>query len=251
MYYEDWSHKIADIISSFCEQIKPLSEKIDVWEYHIKCELIKASEKLKPVRAFYILSDYQFTYWKPLSSDDIDILVSTDDVNGYLASKIEDNSFIDYDEIFNEILSSDFISTVDKVLLQQSIEAMKKELFDLALVGIMVVIDDVLTNITNDATTSIGKRLRIIEKKLEDLLDEEWKEISDRDITVIGMYITWTESLNAFNEHSNFNKPESEPQKLNRHWTLHGRKTGFANKLDCCKIINLLYGLIYFGEETK
>lgn len=62
------------------------------------------------------------------------------------------------------------------------------------------------------------------------------------------MYLTWTETMKDFQKRSEFAKPEEEPEDLNRHWIAHGRKTINATKLDDCKMINALYGLMYFGN---
>lgn len=55
--------------------------------------------------------------------------------------------------------------------------------------------------------------------------------------------------MNRFDKFSNFNISESEPKDLNRHWIAHGRKMSIATKLGCCKMINALYGLVYFGNS--
>lgn len=56
------------------------------------------------MRAFYILAEHQFTYWKPLYVDEIERIVNASDVNEYLSEKIEDKSFIDYDVLCNEMI---------------------------------------------------------------------------------------------------------------------------------------------------
>ncbi len=101
---------------------------------------------------------------------------------------------------------------------------------------------------TCNVSTNISKRIADIRKKVENLLDKEWEYLKEGEITVFGMYITWTRTMEGFQVYSEFDKPETEPTGLNRHWIAHGRKTTIATKLDCCKMINALYGLLYFGN---
>lgn len=145
--------------------------------------------------------------------------------------------------------STSLFSGTNKSILHQAVQAMDIGLYDLALIGIVTVFDGVLSVVTKNTTTKISKRLNEIEDKIDRLSEEQWESLDESDITVFGMYITWTESMKGFQEYSEFDKPEKEPKGLNRHWISHGRKTTDATKLDCCKMINALYGLIYFGSS--
>lgn len=96
------------------------------------------------MRAFYILDEHQFTYWKPLYVDEIERIVNASDVNEYLSEKIEDKSFIDYDVLCNEMIQSELLSDTNKAILRQSVQAMNIGLYDLTLVGVAVVFDGAL-----------------------------------------------------------------------------------------------------------
>lgn len=240
-------YAVADLIS---ERLKPYAEMMKIIEQNVKNALESFAEKAKPLGAFYILAKHQFTYWKPLYLDDVEKIISTSDVNKYLEEKIDDASFIDYSALCNEMIHSELLSDVNKSILNQSFQSMNMGLYDLSLVGIVTVFDGVLSIATNDATTSIIKRLKEIGNRMDALSDDEWEKLNESEMTVFGMYITWTESMKDFQKVSDFKQPESEPKELNRHWISHGRKTSCATKLDCCKMINALYGLIYFGTSV-
>lgn len=237
-------YALADLLS---ERLKPYAEMMNSIEQNVKKALERFAENVKPLKAFYILAKHQFTYWKPLYLNDVKKIISTSDVNRYLAEKIDDASFIDYNILCNEMIHSELLSDVNKSILNQSFQAMNMGLYDLSLVGIVTVFDGVLSTATNDAATSIIKRLKEIDNKMDVLSDDEWEKLNELDMTVFGMYFTWTESMKDFQKFIDFKQPESEPKELNRHWISHGRKTSSATKLDCCKMINALYGLIYFG----
>lgn len=250
MSLNDLNNNMAGLygfIDAFRERIKPYMETIKIIEENARKALEEFAEKMKPVRAFYILAEHQFTYWKPLCRDDIEQIIETQDVNAYLKERIEDKNFIDYDEAFEEMIQSVLLSETNKSILHQSFKAMDADLYDLALVGVTSVFDGVLTVATKDDSTQMSKRIGEIEKKMENLSDEEWELLKESERTAIGMYITWAGTMKGFQAYSEFSKPETEPTELNRHWIAHGRKTTIATKLDCCKMINALYGLMYFG----
>lgn len=240
---------LYSFINSFHEQLKPYAEQWEIIENNARSVVQEFAEKIKSVRVFYILAEHQFTYWKPLYVDEIEGIVNANDVNEYLAEKINDKSFIDYDMLCNEMTQSELLSDTNKAILRQSVQAMNIGLYDLTLVGVVTVFDGVLSTVTNDDTTKIYKRLNQIKYKLKNLSEEEWKLLDESEITAFGIYITWIESMKGFQKYSDFSKPETEPKDLNRHWITHGRKTIIATKLDCCKMINALYGLIYLGTS--
>ena len=146
------------------------------------------------------------------------------------------------------MVHSDLLSDTNKAVLKQAISAIDMDLYDLALVGLVAIFDGALTVATNNTTSNIQKRLDEINLRLDGLSEEEWELLDESDITIFGMHITWTQTMNEFRKCSNFAAPETEPKDLNRHWIAHGRKTSGATKLDCCKMINALYGLMYFSN---
>lgn len=251
MDYFNISNKLSGIYAvadSIRETLKPFAEAMEVFQQNMRDALETVAEKTKPVRAFFILGEHQFTYWKPLSIADAEDIVSISNINNYLAGKIEDKLFIDYADLCDEMLQSALLSGTNKAIFSQSVEAMNMGLYDLALVGIVTVFDGVLTAATKNNDHSIKNRLNEIKNRMKCLSDEEWELLNDSDISAFGMYLTWTETMKGFQKRSEFEKPEEEPEGLNRHWIAHGRKTISATKLDDCKMINALYGLMYFGN---
>lgn len=250
MLLDNLNAKLAGVYSfaeELSKKLKPFADAMEVIERNIRVALENFAEKIKPLSAFYILGEHQFIYWKPLSPGEIESIIESNNVDEYLKEKVNDKHFIDYTELYDKIIHSDLLSDTNKAVLEQAISAMDMELYDLALIGLVVIFDGVLTVATNDTTTSIQKRLDAIGSKLDEL-SEENETLDESDITVFGMYITWTQTMNEFRKFSCFDKPATEPKDLNRHWIAHGRKTSEATKLDCCKMINALYGLIYLGN---
>lgn len=201
MDFERWNEKFAGFsvfTNSLQEQLKPYAEEWKAVEQNAKSLLIDFTEKTKPLRAFNILADHQFTYWNPLQSDDVEKILNSYDVDQYLLERIEDKGFIDYDTLCKEMESSELLSATNKSILQQTVKAIEAELYDLALAGAVIVFDGVLTEATSNASTNISRRIEDIRNKMEKLSDEEWECLGEKEITVFGMYITWTKTMEGY-----------------------------------------------------
>ncbi len=66
MYLYDWN----SVTESFRNQLKSFTDNIRLLEQSAKVFFEKLNETTKPVRAFYILAEHQFTYWELLCKDD-------------------------------------------------------------------------------------------------------------------------------------------------------------------------------------
>ena len=66
MYLHDWNI----VTESFRKQLKLFTDNIRLIEQRAKVIIEDFNEKTKPVRAFYILAEHQFTYWELLCKDD-------------------------------------------------------------------------------------------------------------------------------------------------------------------------------------
>ena len=163
MYLYDWNI----VTESFRKQLKSFTDSIKLIEQSAKVFIENINEKTKPVRAFYILAEHQFTYGKLLYKDEAEKLVAADDVDGYLAEKIEDKSFIDYDVLYDRIIQSQLLLDANKSMLNQTIEAINNGLYDLALVGVITVFDCVLSAATKDDSTHLKTRLNKIRKQMQ------------------------------------------------------------------------------------
>lgn len=246
---ERWNETFAGLSSLFNslqEQIKPYTEMWKIVEQNIENVLSDYAEKTKPIRAFYIFGDYQFTYWKPLGCDEVDKILNFHDIDQYILEQIEDTEFIDYDTLCDEMMLSELLSATNKSILRQTVKAIEVGLYDLALAGVVIVFDGALTEATCNVSTNISKRIADVRKKIENLLDAEWECLEEKEITVVGMYITWIKTMERFQVYSKFDKPETERFESSLDCTWKKNYNGY--ELDCCKIINALYGLLYFGN---
>ena len=66
------------------------------------------------------------------------------------------------------------------------------------------------------------------------------------EYATLTLALTLEKTLDSFSAFSDFSK--KEPKGLNRHWIAHGRSTRKKTKLDCVKMINLIYGLLLIEQ---
>lgn len=68
--------ELSNCMELFYEQWKPYAKQWKIAEKNIRNMVQDFSEKMKPVRAFCILGEHQFTYWKPMCFAEIERIVN-------------------------------------------------------------------------------------------------------------------------------------------------------------------------------
>ena len=160
-----------------------------------------------------------------------------------LKQKTNEEFLMFYDDCLGEDYLNKIIENTRKVLkklkyeklFNQSVKAMNNGDFDLALLGITAVIDSSFDLMIKNDDYKLSKKIPLIIEKLE---NEE--ALNRDDINVVLLYSTYVKTANDFISFIKFN--ENEPKFLNRNWIVHGRKTLNANRIDCERLIRLLYG---------
>lgn len=167
----------------------------------------------------------------------------------YINSERDVDSLIDHylttDEVFDQTVSNCNLS--DNIVFNQSIEAVKNGHYNLAMVGLIAVLDKTLAEYSGQINNPrLKPRYQAIIQKVEDRGDHFIDDIDGKDYLLL---ITYPEALSSFVDNSDFSK--DEPHILNRHWIMHGRTQKEYTKLDCHKILNMIYGTIRLGELAK
>ena len=70
--------------------------------------------------------------------------------------------------------------------------------------------------------------------------------LSHDEYALVTLVMTFEKTLHSFSKSIPFS--EKEPKELNRHWIAHGRSSRKKTKLDCVKMINMIFGLLLLGE---
>ena len=231
----------------FAERINkiltPVSEIATRIQNSIGKYLLVFAELIKPLRVIGILADNQYVIWEGLDDEFVEEIITSPNINKTLRQYHERDHYKSINEIAQKCALNPIIKQ-NKRVFAQSLEAFNKGKSDLAVIGLTATIDGVLSNASGKCMTSIPKRTQELVNKLENaeaLLNEEY--------ALLSLYYTLDQTSKLFSERIQFFN--NEPKRLNRHWIMHGRSSRKKTKLDCVKLIRLLYGIIVINDMTE
>ena len=233
-----------DLAERYREIVRPLVEVLASYKPKI-VELSRTMvEAFRPILAVHKLADVQFVFWEYMTSDFIDEIMNSEDVNKTLREIIVRDKLKKVNETIEKTYTAKVMRKHRRLYIQ-SVETFRLGHCDLAVLGFTSVLDGLLTDISKQATHKLGPRVEAIMAKLEN------EEILDCDeYAMLALSITFEKTMYSFTAHSDFS--EAEPKELNRHWIVHGRSRRKKTKLDCVKMINLIYGTLLVDEiENK
>lgn len=185
------------------------------------------------------LGEAQFVYWDYLEPELIDTLCDSDNANNALEEFIVSEKY-QIKDIIERTLSCPILAKHCR-LYSQAINAFMNDDCDLAVTGFTAVFDGLLSEITSIRSPGLKCRIKIINDKLEK------DEVLEHDeYAMLALVLTLKDTLESFSANSDFSNPE--PYGLNRHWIAHGRSIKKKTKLDCVKLINLIYGLLLIHD---
>lgn len=216
---------LQPIVEAF-EQYKPQAEGVGQ-------VLLEASRRVSAIRE---MGDAQFVFWDYMTDEYVDEIVGSDNIDKTLRLQMLKDQFSKVNRTIDKTLSS-LTMQKHKRIYSQSLEAFWNGSSDLAVIGFTAVFDGLLADISGNTTSRIGPRIDVIMKKLyndEFLFNEEY--------ALLTLAITLEKTMDSFSAHVDFKK--KEPKGLNRHWIAHGRSKRRKTKLDCVKMINLIYGML-------
>ena len=115
------------------------------------------------------------------------------------------------------------------------------------MLGLMARLDRVLSE-QSGMIRNINFRLRYetIYKRISERGDLYLDEIEWKDFLV---FLTYKEAIEGIGDDKGFDK--EEPVEVNRNWLMHGRTDKVYTRLDCVKVLNMIYGTIRLGELGK
>ena len=197
----------------------------------------RLGESLKPIRAIGVLASNQYVYWNYLSSDFIDGIIAAGDIDKFMTSYYSKDNYKLIESEIVEIRRS-IISKKIKKVFSQAVSSYRREQYEVAIIGMLVVVDYLLTNCSGETTTSINRRGSAI---LEKLFHNE--DVGAEDYSLLTLAMTFEQMTKSISAHRDFADGD-EPNKINRHWTLHGRSSRMAEQIDCIKMINFIYSIL-------
>lgn len=234
--------KVVPALLQFTENIRRISGPVK--------ELLKSLELLKPVFAEIstLAQIYQFA---EKSSKEQFILVDVLPREVLIISETMDiDKLITKYFMGNELINRTILACGldDNYLFQQAIDALNEDrYYNLVILGLTAVLDNVLSeNSGQIKNVNIKTRCEAIIHKIEEKGTIVLDEMEEKDFL---LFTSYPKVIEMFGQDSDFQ--DIEPTRLNRHWIMHGRTHRDYTKLDCIKILNMIYGTIRMGELGK
>ena len=204
---------------------------------HLLSPIAKISAQFSALRK---LGDNQFIWFTQFTENLIDEIGNSENVNSLLDEVIKDNDYFETNEIIKTIRKSSVMKE-KRELFSQSVSSYRRGHYLLACVGFVSIIDLLLTKISGVKTTKFLEKVEIAIAKAN--TDEV---INEYDIKYFYMSFGLETTLKTVFAFSKFE--EDEPHTLNRHWIAHGNTKKHYEKLDCIKLINLIYALLLIAN---
>lgn len=231
---------ITDVIVKFEEIMRPLRVIAESVQVRIREIAVALSEAMRPLCAAVRLGEAQYVYWNYMTSEFIDAIIDSKNVNKTLREFMVQDKFKAVDDTIEKCSANSYMNCYTR-MFDQSVTAFKNGQSDLAVVGFTSIIDGLLTDISGNHTTKIATRACAIMDKFE-----QNETVDSDEYALIILMLTFQKTMESFSANSDFKG--KEPKGLNRHWIMHGRSKRRKTKLDCVKLINFIYGILLIDE---
>lgn len=218
------------------EILQPITEISETIKLRFAEIAESTRETARPFSTIRKLSDVQYVYWEYLTDDFIDTILESTNTNKTLRELCIKNKWRITNQTIQSCEESELLFPYRK-LFSQTRTAYNNKQYELAVIGLLPVIDGLLSDVSGNTTTNIFTRADFILQKAEN--DES---ISSDEISVIALAWTFRETMQSLSANINFS--QKEPKNLNRHWIMHGRSRRKKTRLDCVKLFNFIYAII-------
>lgn len=241
---EEVMRPIRESIQRINDVFQPVIIALESYKPKIEAGMQVFAKVMRNMQAINKMGESQFVCWKYMSADLAEQLVSTNNTNRTLREFLVKEHYKSVDNTI-ALCQSSLLLKKHLRLFNQSVSAFKRGENELAVNGFTSVFDGLLSDVSGMSTHRLSKRVDVVLDKLKK------DEILDNDeYATLTFAITFQNTIESFSVPSSFD--EKEPKGLNRHWIAHGRSLRKKTKLDCVKLLNLIYGLILISElESK
>lgn len=233
-----------ELIQRMQEAIQPYIDAIERYtqkDLETQKKLEKNAERIeKTIIAIHKMEEAQFVYWDTIPASLVEELNTSDKTNVVLRKFLIKDKFR---KVYSTIEMTNKADTLKKHrrLYMECVQAFQNGNSDLAVTGFTSIFDGLLAEISKNPTHKLQPRFDIIKEKLEK------EEVIDNDeYAMLTLGLTFEKTLESYGRPAPFT--EKEPHGLNRHWIAHGRSTRKKTKLDCVKMINLIYSLLLINQ---
>lgn len=236
-------NNVAPALLSFAQATKQITESAQSNIERIRPVILSTLQGLTTLSQIYDtaekLGKRQFILVSHIPDDLIDRALAGEDIDKLASEYLATNELIQR--------TAQYCGLQDSLLLQQTIKALYDGSYNLAMLGLMARLDRVLSE-QSGMIRNINFRLRYetIYKRINERGDLYLDEIEWKDFLV---FLTYKEAIEGIGDDKGFDK--EEPVEVNRNWLMHGRTDKVYTRLDCVKVLNMIYGTIRLGELGK
>lgn len=240
-----------DLLSDLQKALEPISKKIIALTEPL-ADFQRALEKEMKLISPYkkcieILCSYQYVYWKKPDDVFIKQINQANNPQVILESN-EDKNKDKFEKILSSLEKCEYIR--NKSLLKETISTFKSGLFNITMVSLCPLLDDLISQISNNSScrfiyTKISLDAKLDDRKrLDKIMNDFNNKLSLKNEYWPSFFIIGT--LDGIFESFFANAPfdKEEPDNLNRHWIVHGRTKKEFTKFDCIKLFRLLYAML-------
>lgn len=241
--YQEMMRPMTEALQKYAEMMRPIKEAAESFSIRFGEITAKAAEAVRPFAAIGKFKDAQFVYWDFMPRDFMEEVIASENINKTLRVYESKNKYQKSDVVIDKCLQHPFIAPHLRVF-EQTIGAYHDGQYDLAAIGLIAVIDSVLSEASSNLTHKPLDRCKAILDKIakKDALDSE-------EYAILTLGLTFQAVVDTLFKTIPFS--EKEPEYLNRNWIMHGRSKRKKTRLDCIKLINFLYGIILIDELSR
>lgn len=229
---------VADILKPYTDFLNDLKPKIEQY----RPALEKLAETSAIMSAIDKLGGNQYVLWKPLPRDFV------------VAMKTAKSPEL-IDKLIEQYIEVDDIGTIDfcksyldgNAIFDEAVIAFRQGLYNVAIVSFVVILDRVIAECSGlIRRMKFQDRIDRIEQMIDQKGDQFFEELDAGDYLV---FLTYFDAIKGIGDGSSFDK--EEPTRLSRPWLAHGRTQRQYARIDCIKIINMIYGTIRMSVLGK
>lgn len=225
---------IVTLSKTFAETVLPVFNEI----------ANKISEVTKPFRAIKILADEQYVYWDYFDSDFVELILESENITDTLESLNQKSGYEETNQIIGKCLVDNRILPYKKLFIQAT-DAFQSGSYELAVCGLLPIIDGLLSDVSKDNITNIPKRLNPILEKVKNN-----ESLDNDEYALYSLVVTVENMMTSLSDRRAFSS-DTEPDGINRHWILHGRSRKENTALDSVKLIRFIYGILLLDNFSR
>jgi len=241
--YQEMMLPITEALQKYAEMMRPIKEATESFKAQFGDIAAKAAEATRPFLAIDKFKGVQYVYWDFISRDFMEEVIASENVNKTLRVYESQNKYQKSEAVITECLRHPYILPQAR-MFEQMINAYHNGQYDLATIGLIAMIDSVLSEASRNLTHRPLERCKAIFDKIahKNSLDSD-------EYAIMSLGLTYQAMVDTLYKTVSFS--EKEPKNLNRHWIMHGRSKRKKTRLDCIKLINFLYGIILIDELSR